>query len=409
MKATILRCFLSMALALCWQVGAQNYDTNGDYVQTFAGSGFYGYLDGVGVLTMFYNPTFIVTDSHSNLFVWDSNNLRIREIAPDSTVTTFAGGGTQFPGLGTNAALPSFNGMAIDTNDVIWASAPSGYLYWLYNNGSVSRRVLTGVSFPSGVCVDSQNNVYVADSIGDRIYRFDTSGRLSIFAGSGDPGYADGYWVFTAFYGPTALACDAADNIYVWDSGNNVVRRIDHGTNVTTFAGKYHFASNLDAVGTNAGFTSIYQMSFDGAGNLLLACGDCIREITPSTNVITIAGNFVSAGYTNGPGNTALFNGADGICVSGGTIYLADTSNQRIRSITNSPTAQPVLPANLKLNTYPGLQITGTIGRTYQIQTSPDMSNWVTRATLILNSSPYVWIDQNPVSGTKFYRALLFQ
>jgi hypothetical protein len=65
------------------------------------------------------------------------------------------------------------------------------------------------------------------------------------------------------------------------------------------------------------------------------------------------------------------------------------------------------LPANLQLNTYPGLRIVGTVGRSYQVQSSPDMTNWTTRANLLLNSSPYLWIDQNPVSGSKFYRAFL--
>jgi hypothetical protein len=59
------------------------------------------------------------------------------------------------------------------------------------------------------------------------------------------------------------------------------------------------------------------------------------------------------------------------------------------------------------LNTYPGLQIIGTVGMTYQIQTSPDLNSWTTKATILLNSNPYLWIDQNPVSGNKFYRALL--
>jgi hypothetical protein len=109
----------------------------------------------------------------------------------------------------------------------------------------------------------------------------------------------------------------------------------------------------------------------------------------------------------NGAGYLAQFNSANGVCVSGGAVYVADSVNERIRSIANNPTAQPVLPANLQLNTYPGLRIVGTVGRTYQVQSSPDMTNWTTRANLLLNSSPYLWIDQNPVSGSKFYHAFL--
>src|SRR5208283_5133657 len=131
MKLKFFVVLIAITATLGWRTDAQTYDTNGDYVQTFAGSGFYGYVDGVGQLTMFNNPNAIVTDSHSNLFVWDSGNYRIREIAPDGTVTTFAGGGSQTNGVGTNVDLQTaysngawlpltFNGMAIDHSDTIW-------------------------------------------------------------------------------------------------------------------------------------------------------------------------------------------------------------------------------------------------------------------------------------------------
>src|SRR5665647_901284 len=95
MKIKTLIGLAAIAVMFGWQAEAQNYDTNGDYVQTFAGSAFTGYVDGVGQQTMFNGPARIVADSHGNLFVWDSGNYRIREIAPNATVTTFAGGGNQ--------------------------------------------------------------------------------------------------------------------------------------------------------------------------------------------------------------------------------------------------------------------------------------------------------------------------
>jgi hypothetical protein len=418
---------LALVAILGWQVEAQTYDTNGDYVQTFAGSGFYGYVDGVGQLTSFYNPNAIVSDSHSNLFVWDSNNYRIREIAPDGTVTTFAGGGTKVTGVGTNVDLRDFNaapgftltfyGMAIDHSDTVWMiqsmTIVCTNLYKItsgavvtYTNFPASHTPVNSLVSGNG-CADSVGNIYFSSGTGNQIYRYSTSGVFSVFAGSGDPGYADGNGLFTSFNDPTALAADTANNIYVWDSGNYLIRRIDQNQNVTTLAGKYQNSSSADGVGTNAAFNSVYQMCVDGSGNLILACGSCIRKITPSTNVVTMAGSFTQTGYTNGAGNLARFNGADGVCISSGTIFVADSGNQRIRSITNNPTAQVVSPANLQLGTYAGLQITGIVGRTYQIQTSPDLNSWSTKATILLNSSPYLWIDQNPVVANKFYRALL--
>jgi hypothetical protein len=215
----------------------------------------------------------------------------------------------------------------------------------------------------------------------------------------------DGNGIFTSFANPRALASDAADNIYVWDSGSHLIRRINQNRDVETISGNQ--VTDEDGVGRDADFNSILGMCSDSFGDIYLACSSSIRKMTATTNVTTIAGSFSTSGYVNGTGNLARFNGASGVCVSGGTIYVADSNNQRIRSITNNPTTQLVLPANLQLNTYPGLQITGTVGRTYQVQASPDMSDWTTQATLLLNSSPFLWIDQNPVSGSKFYRALL--
>jgi streptogramin lyase len=415
MKRKILILLTTIALLLGWQVEAQNYDTNGDYVQTFVGSQFSGYLDGVGQSTMFNGPAAIVADSHSNLFVWDNINIRIREITPSGTVSTFAGGGSQSTGVGTNANLNLIysglpTSMTIDHNDTIWMVNPNAqYLYKITSDAMVAYTNLS-VSRPYGICADSHNNIYISGFGDNKIYRYNTNGVLSVFAGSGNPGNADGNGIFTAFYNPTALAADAADDIYVWDWSNSLIRRIDQSQNVTTFAGEHD--SNVDGVGTNVSFIFIYQMCFDNSGNLYLACGNggegvCIRKIDAATNVVTLAGSFTQTGYTNGAGNLARFNGAGGVCISGGTIFVADSVNERIRSITNNPTAQVVSPANLELNTYPGLQIIGTVGRTYQIQTSPDLNSWSTKATILLNSSPYIWIDQNPVSGNKFYRAVL--
>jgi hypothetical protein len=127
------------------------------------------------------------------------------------------------------------------------------------------------------------------------------------------------------------------------------------------------------------------------------------------TNVVTLVGTFAQYqnSFANGPGYLARFYNASGGCFSQGMIFVADTGNNRIRSIAFDPPTQVVSPANLQLKTYPGLQITGMIGRTYQIQASPNMNAWSPVTTLLLTSSPYLWIDQNPVGGNKFYRAVM--
>ena len=404
-----------------WRADAQTYDTNNEVVQTFAGSAFSGYLDGQGQLTMFNNPNEIVADSHSNLFVWDSSNSRIRKITPDGTVTTFAGGGSQSTGVGTNVNFGYFGsllcGLTIDRNDTIWMLSGtqngSFYLYEITSSAIITNTkpslLLNNSSDISlfGICLDSTGKIYISDPDANKIYNYATNGVLTVFAGSGNLGYADGNGVFTAFNKPAALACDSANNIYVWDSGNYLIRRIDQSQNVTTLAGKYQNGSSADGVGTNAAFNSIYQMCADNSGNIYFACGRSIRKMDATTNVVTMAGSFTQTAYTNGAGNLARFNGANGVCLSQGSIFVADSGNQRIRQISFNPQPQVVTGANLGIGTYAGVTITGAVGRTYQIQSSPDLSMWTTRATVLLTASPYLWIDPNPVAGNKFYQAIL--
>jgi hypothetical protein len=97
---------LCLLFAISLNAGAQIYDTNGDFVQTFAGYGEVGIVNGQGQLTKFSYPSQIVADTSSNLYVWDSGNYLIRKITPDATVSTLAGGGFDFEGAGTNVACP---------------------------------------------------------------------------------------------------------------------------------------------------------------------------------------------------------------------------------------------------------------------------------------------------------------
>lgn len=395
---------------------AQTYDTNNVVVQTFAGYGIPAWIDGQGVFSAFSSPLQIVSDTASNLYVWDSGNTRIRKITPSGTVTTFAGGGTSFEGYGTNVSLAWGQGgtLAIDHGGQLWLVLASGYggnayLLTIGTNGyvAIENGGLTNLGTSSGVCFDSANNLYYSG--GNRIYRYNpNTDTVQPFAGNGVAGSFDGQGtVFSAFNNPAALACDQADNLYVWDSGNGTIRKVDQSENVTTIAGNGGYYSQADGTGTNTTFSGVSSMFTDHAGNLYFVCGTSVRKMDAQTNVTTLAGAFYSSGYGDGPGNVARFNGAAGGCFSQGMIFVADAANNRIRSIASNPQTQVMPPAALQLKTYPGLQISGSIGRTYQIQSSPDMNAWSPVATLLLNSSPYLWIDQAPVSGNKFYRALL--
>jgi hypothetical protein len=140
-------CFL-VGFSLCSE--AQIYETNNVVVQTFAGSGFSGYVDGQGTQTMFNGPLAIAADTSSNLFVMDYYNFRIRKITPDGTVSTFAGGGpSSAPGYGTNVSLPSAAvTMTIDHSNTLYlVDYPSGTaMLRIGSDAYVSHIPLPGLS-----------------------------------------------------------------------------------------------------------------------------------------------------------------------------------------------------------------------------------------------------------------------
>lgn len=389
MKASAI--FGLLTLTVSFAASAQIYDTNNPTVSTFAGSGYYGDVDGTGVYTMFYNPEWIVYSApFSSMYVVDSGDFKIRTVLLTANVSTPLGYGPY-----------QANAITLDPSGNLWMVLSSGGM--IFENGqskSLNLAYTTG-----GLCFDSQTNLYYSDQSGNKIYKY-TPTNVYVFAGSGNPAYGDGWWIFTGFNSPKALACDSANNIYVWDSANYVIRKIDQSSNVTTFTGTYEKYSLADGPPGFCGISTVYQMCFDGNGNLILACGNSIRKVDPTGYVTTIAGSFYQSGYTNS-GTFSLFNGAEGVCVCSNSIFVSDTQNQRIRQISYNATQQVVPPSQLSISNYPGVAINGTIGRTYQIQSSPDMNTWTAVATVLINSTPYLWIDQSGQGAKKFYRAIM--
>lgn len=383
---------------LAISANAQTYDTNGAFVQNFAGSAFQGYIDGQGQATMFNQPAKIVADSSGNLFVLDVGNLRIRKIAPDATVTTFAGGGTHaMPGFGTNISITfaASSCFAIDHSNTIFVGVSPNTLVKITPDGYATPTNQSNFATSAGLCVDSVNNIYYTG--GNKIYVLHPNGVSELFAGSGNNSSIDGNGIFTSFASPSSLAIDGADNIVVWDSGSYKFRTVNQNKDVFT-------------IYSNPLINSINSMLVDSGGNIIFigsSIGTWIGKITPSTNLTILAGSATQYGFTNGVGSLARFYFASGICNFSGVTYVADSGNQRIRSITNNPVPQIVDAGNLSVSNYPGVKITGVIGRTYQIQTSTNMVNWTVSNTLVLNSSPYLWIDQEPDANRKFYRAKL--
>jgi sugar lactone lactonase YvrE len=215
--------------------------TPGGTVSTFAGTGTQGYAEGTGSSVQFSIPAGIIDDASGNLFIADSNNMRIRELTPLAVSSTFAGSATvgSADGTGATAQFSIPWGMAIDSsgnmyvsdynNDAIRKITPAGVVTTLAG-GTQGYADGTGAAAqfnqPKGVAVDSVGNVFVSDTYNNRIRKITPAGVVTTVAGSGVAGYAEGVGTAAQFNQPTGIAIDSKGNIYVSDYNNNRVRLI---------------------------------------------------------------------------------------------------------------------------------------------------------------------------------------
>lgn len=159
---------------------------------------------------------------------------------------------------------------------------------------------------------------------------------VSTLAGSGAQGYLDGTGFKTSFFQPINLAMDAAENIYVADERNNCIRKITPSGVVTTVAGN-GIAGFADGIGTAAQFNNPQATIVDVTGNIYVADAgnNCIRKISSSGVVSTFAGLAGSGDFADGTGANARFNYPFDLCIDGsGNLIVADINNNRLRKIT---------------------------------------------------------------------------
>jgi len=197
-------------------------------------------------------------------------------------------------------------------------------------------RAAAAFASPIAVAVDKQGGLFVSDMVTRLLRKVSPSGDVSTFAGNtAAAGAADGNGTAASFRGLAGLALDADGNVYGADFAGNTIRKITPAADVTTFAGN-GAGITLDGQGTAAGFNAPISVATGPDGTLYVVeiGGNVVRKITPDGTVSTLAGAGRN-GFADGRGNAAYFNGAFGIAVdAGGTVYVADTGNSRIRKIT---------------------------------------------------------------------------
>ena len=220
-------------------------------IDLVAGDGVAGLRDGGAMHARFGDPYGVAVAKDGAAFISDAgDNNRIRRLAPDGTVTTFAGSVEGFAdGAGTAAAFDTPSGLAIDRdgnlfvadtgNHAIRRITPQGVVSTLAGNGTPGFADGPGTQArfdgPTGVAVGPDGRVYVADTYNDRIRVIARDGTVSTLAGGDRPGDADGPGTLARFDTPTAVAVDAMNRVYVADLRNNAIRRVTPTGEVTTF------------------------------------------------------------------------------------------------------------------------------------------------------------------------------
>ncbi len=318
-------------------------------VSTLAGPlGMRGDKDGTGIAARFEVPHGICFDPAGNMYVADEGTVKIKKVTPSGVVTTFAGTGSTGSADGTGTAA-SFNyprGLCSDASGNIYVAdasnhkirkiTPAGVVTTLAGSGVPGSANGTGsaasFNYPHGICIDAAGDLYVSESVGNRIRKVTQAGVVTTLAGSGSAGATDATGTAASFQSPTGVCADAAGTIYVSDFGNQKIRKITPAGVVTTFAGTGSTGA-VNATGTAASFNGPYAICIDAAGDLYVSdrSNYKVRKITPSAVVSTFSGSGMR-GVAFGPAASASFNNLSGLCAhaSGDVYVVSETSIRKI-------------------------------------------------------------------------------
>jgi sugar lactone lactonase YvrE len=297
-------------------------DTDG-IITTVAGNGKAAYSGdgGQAIFSELYLPYGVCADVFGNFFIADTDNQRIRKVDTNGIITTVAGNGkagySGDNGAATNASLDSPYGVAVDvsgnlfiadwenarirkvdTNGIITTvagDANSGYF------GDGGPATSASLDFPQGVAVDASGNLFIADYYNQRIRMVGTNGIIITVAGNGTSGYSGdgGPATSASLYDPYGVAVDASGNLFIADSNNRRIRKVDANGIITTVAGDgiSGFAGDGGSA-TNARLNDPYGVAVDASGNLFIADdgNNRVRQVMPggagSSLLANQAGNY---------------------------------------------------------------------------------------------------------------------
>ncbi|MDO8413733.1 MAG: S8 family serine peptidase, partial [Gallionellaceae bacterium] len=279
-------------------------------ISTYAGNGSASFCgdNGAATAACLKYPEKVAMDASGNAYIADTNNNRIRKISPTGVITTFAGTGA------------------------------SG------SSGDGGQATLAKLSAPRAVTVDASGNLYIADTGNHKIRKVSTTGIITTVVGTGRSGYSgDGGQASAAkINGPYDLLADTATgNFYIADTANHRIRKVSAAGIITTVAGNGTAGYSGDGgAATAAKINSPKGIILDSSANLYIAdtSNHRVRKINSSGVISTIAGTGV-AGYSGDGGAATLAKLSSPWALAGNTsigIFIADSSNNRIRLVNLS-------------------------------------------------------------------------
>ncbi len=323
-------------------------------VSTVAGGQTRGAADGPPVAARFSDPFGIAIDPDGVTYVADAgDNNSIRRIGQAGIVSVLAGGGGAGFADGAPAAarFRTPSGLAYDPirrrlivadtgNHAIRAVTTRGEVTTLAGNGTpgVEDGEAAAARFdgPLGVAVRQDGTIVVADTYNDRIRLIGSNGEVSTLAGGRATGCLDGPSSEALFDTPSGVAVCPDGNVFVADTGNNRIRRIDAVGNVTTVTG-------VAPDGAGGGWGGVYHpvaVACDEDGRLYVTEANRVVLFARGLGAVTLAG--AEAGFADGAGPLARFRGPSGIALdNAGVVRVADAENQRVRQLTPPDLAPP--------------------------------------------------------------------
>jgi sugar lactone lactonase YvrE len=325
-------------------------------IRTMAGGPTSGATNGFGSNARFAHPVALAADDAGNVFVADTENSTIRKIDSAGYASTFAGlAGSPGTNDGASAAARFYGpqGIAAAAGQLYVADTGNSTIRQIALDGTVST--LAGSAgdvnsydgagtvarfyHPEGLAVGPDGNIYVADTWNHTIRRITSAGQVTTLAGlAGFPGSVDGTNSKARFNRPAAIAADTFTNLYVADSFNHTLRKITAGGTVTTLAGLPGVWGSTDQSNNAARFYLPEGICITATGDLLVADSgnQTLRKVSlVGTNwaVTTVAGLSGLAGNINGTGSGTQFYFPGGIdCDNAGYLYVADLGNNKVRT-----------------------------------------------------------------------------